>query len=103
MPLVASLASLVAAMRARVLDRGACGPLADRRVAAAARRELALAICLLLGTNVADCVGVEHDHQGCCYINVFSISSPFVQCSEYIAIFSFLHNIRRYMYNMSAI
>ena len=41
MPLVASLASLVAAMRARVLDRGACGPLADRRVAAAARRELA--------------------------------------------------------------
>ena len=41
MPLVASLASLVAAMRARVLDRGACGTLADRRVAAAARRELA--------------------------------------------------------------
>ena len=41
MPLVASLASLVAAMRARVLDRGACGPLADRRVDAAARRELA--------------------------------------------------------------
>ena len=41
MPLVASLASLVAVMRARVLDRGACGPLADRRVAAAARRELA--------------------------------------------------------------
>ena len=41
MPLAASLASLVAAMRARVLDRGACGPLADRRVAAAARRELA--------------------------------------------------------------
>ena len=43
MPLVASLASLVAAMRARVLDRGACGrPLADRRAAAAARRELAV-------------------------------------------------------------
>ena len=41
MPLVASLASLVAAMRARVLDRDACGPLADRRAAAAARRELA--------------------------------------------------------------
>jgi hypothetical protein len=41
MPLVSSLASLVAAMRARVLDRGACGPLADRRAAAAARRELA--------------------------------------------------------------
>ena len=41
MPLVASLASLVAAMRARELDRGACGPLADRRAAAAARRELA--------------------------------------------------------------
>ena len=28
-------------MRARVLDRGACGPLADRRAAAAARRERA--------------------------------------------------------------
>ena len=41
MPLIASLASLVAAVRARVLDRGACGPLADRRVDAAARRELA--------------------------------------------------------------
>ena len=41
MPLVASLVSLVAALRARVLGHGACGPLADRRVAAAARRELA--------------------------------------------------------------
>ena len=39
MPLVSSLASLVAAMRSRVLDRGACGQLADRRVDAAARRE----------------------------------------------------------------
>ena len=28
-------------MRARVLERGACGPLADRCAAAAARRELA--------------------------------------------------------------
>jgi hypothetical protein len=36
---VASLVSLVAAVRARVLDRGACGPLADRHAAAAARRE----------------------------------------------------------------
>jgi hypothetical protein len=41
MPLVASLVSLVAAVRARVLERGACGPLADRHAAAAARRELA--------------------------------------------------------------
>ena len=40
MPLVASLASLVAAMRARVLGLvRAVGPLADRRVDAAARRE----------------------------------------------------------------
>ena len=38
---VATLASLVAAVRAREPDRGACGPLADRRAAAAARRELA--------------------------------------------------------------
>ena len=36
MPLVSSLAALVAAVRARGLDRGACGPLADRRAAAAA-------------------------------------------------------------------
>ena len=41
MPLVFSLVALVAAMRVRGLDRGACGPLADRRAAAAARRELA--------------------------------------------------------------
>ena len=33
--------ALVVAMRARVRDRGACGPLADRCAAAAARRELA--------------------------------------------------------------
>ena len=38
----ASLALPVAAMRARGLGRGACGPLADRRVAAAPRRELAV-------------------------------------------------------------
>ena len=55
MPLVASLVSLVAAMRARVLGHGACGPLADRRVDAAARREHCWpsACCC---TNVADCV-----------------------------------------------
>ena len=41
MPLVSSPVALVAAMRVRGLDRGACGPLADRRAAAAARRELA--------------------------------------------------------------
>ena len=41
MPLVTSLALPVAAVRARGLGRGACGPLADRRAAAAARRELA--------------------------------------------------------------
>ena len=41
MPLVFSLVALVAAMRVRGLDRGACGPLADRHAAAAARRELA--------------------------------------------------------------
>ena len=39
--LVAALTSLVAAVRARVLDRGTCDLLADRRAAAAARRELA--------------------------------------------------------------
>ena len=41
MPLVASLALPVAAVRARGLDRGACDLLADRRAAAPARRELA--------------------------------------------------------------
>ena len=69
MPLVASLVSLVVAMRARVLGHGACGPLADRRVDAAARREHCWpsACCC---TNVADCVGVEHDHQGCCWLEL---------------------------------
>ena len=69
MPLVASLVSLVAAMRARVLGRGACGPLADRRVDAAARREHCWpsACCC---TNVAEYVGVEHDHQGCCWLEL---------------------------------
>ena len=69
MPLVASLASLVAAMRARVLDRGACGPLADRRVDAAARRAACWpsACCC---TNVAETVGVEHDHQGSCRLEL---------------------------------
>jgi len=69
MPLVASLASLVAAMRARVLDRGACGHLADRRVAAAApsRACWPSACCC---TNVAECVGGEHDHQGCCWLEL---------------------------------
>ena len=33
------------------------------------------------------------------YIN---LSSPFVKCAEYIAICSFLHNMQRYMYNMSS-
>ena len=41
MPLCASLASLVADVRARGLDRDACDRLVDRCVAAAARRELA--------------------------------------------------------------
>ena len=57
MPLVASLASLVATVRARVLDRGACGPLADRHAAAAARRKLAghlldAALLLRIGDDV---------------------------------------------------
>ena len=53
MPLVSSLAALVAAVRARGLDRGACGPLADRRAAAAARRELAghLLLAVLVWRN----------------------------------------------------
>jgi len=61
-PLVASLVSLVAAVRARVLDHGACGPLADRRAAAAARRELAghlLDAALLLR------IGVDVGHHTC--------------------------------------
>ena len=53
MPLVSSLVALVAAMRVRGLDRGACGPLADRRAAAAARRELAghLLLAVLVWRN----------------------------------------------------
>ena len=69
MPLVASPVSLVAAMRARVLDRGACGPLADRRAAAAARRELAghlLDAALLLRIGV----DVGQDHHGCCLLEL---------------------------------
>ena len=69
MPLVSSLASLVAAMRARVLDRGACGHLADRRVDAAARRERCWPSSCSC-TNVAQSVGVEHDHQGCCWLEL---------------------------------
>ena len=68
-PLVASLVSLVAAVRARVLDHGACGPLADRRAAAAARRELAghlldAALLLRIGVDVG-----QH-HHGCCLLEL---------------------------------
>ena len=69
MPLVASIASLVAAMRSRVLDRGACGRLADRRVDAAARRERCWPSSCSC-TNVAQPVAVEHDHQGCCWLEL---------------------------------
>ena len=53
MPLVSSPAALVAAVRARGLDRGACGPLADRHAAAAARRGLAghLLLAVLVWRN----------------------------------------------------
>ena len=72
MSLVASLVSLVAAVRARVLDRGACGPLADRHAAAAARRELAghlldAALLLRIGVDVG-----QH-HHGCCLLELVHV------------------------------
>ena len=63
MPLVFSLVALVAAMRVRGLDRGACGPLADRRAAAAARRELAghLLLAVLVWRN--GWMSLRHGHR----------------------------------------
>ena len=83
MPLVASLASLVATVRARVLDRGACGPLADRRAAADARRELAghlLEAALLLRIGVD--VGQHHHMAAACrswYLSISNSSMIMVQ------------------------
>ena len=71
MPLVASLASLVAAMRARVLDRGACGPLADRRrAAAAARRELAGHLLVAAPVWRNEWMSRMIHHQGCCLLEL---------------------------------
>ena len=61
-----------ASTAARVLDRGACGPLADRNAAAAARRELAghlldAALLLRIGVDVGG------HHHGCCLLELVRV------------------------------
>ena len=84
--LVATLA-FVAAVRARVLDRGACDLLADRRAAAAARRELAArphCALLLLRNEVllSTCNMVAAGRRWCLSVTNSSVTVHLAQASS---------------------
>eukprot|EP00964_Phaeocystis_antarctica_P101688 scaffold67169_cov68-Phaeocystis_antarctica.AAC.1 len=73
MALVSSLAALVAAVRARGLDRGACvrpSRRPPRCCCCSSRTCWPSASCC---TGMAEWVDVEHDHQGCCLLELVPV------------------------------